>query len=281
MFKCLLRSTTLPWLAVVLFAAFLFSHDPISQTYVHFTSGFRHADVERVLNWGFISIGLLLIFVVIRRSRDRLRAILLETVFIGLLLYALDRWLIFTYLERIHFLQYALLAFLLRKMTTKDFPALLLLNGAGIVDEFIQYIWNPQYTKYLDFNDMLLNLGGGMLGLLLFHALCPKETAPLPVERRVLLTGTAIHLLLGMIFFAGLLLGRVTFYAEGLETNSVWQIVDGSYRFVVAFAPQGGEAFSPATQKYCRILSVSQWIFFTLAVAATHTLLIRWLHPRS
>lgn len=268
-----------PWLATAMFAAFLFSHDPISQTYVRLTAPFRHADVETVLNLGFIALGLLLVLLVVLRSRGRLRAVLAETAFVGLLLAGLDHWLIFTYLERVHFAQYALLGLLLRLMTTRDFPALLLLHAAGMADEFVQYAWNPQYTKYLDFNDMLLNLGGGMLGLLLFHALRPRSAATPSRERGMLLLGASGHLLPALFLGGGMLLGRVALHAEGLETDSVWRMIDGAQRFVVAFVPQGGTEFSAATQKYCRVLSISQWIVVTLLVWSAYALLLRLLRP--
>jgi len=49
-------------------------------------------------------------------------------------------------------------------------PVLLAVTLLGIADEALQYAWiTISYSNYLDFNDLLLNLLGGIAGLLLHY----------------------------------------------------------------------------------------------------------------
>ena len=93
---------------------------------------------------------------------------------------AADRFLIYSFPEYLHYPQYALLAFLIARFHEPDRtafaigPVLLAVTVLGIADESLQYTWiTISYSKYLDFNDFLLNLLGGAAGLLLYYGFAP------------------------------------------------------------------------------------------------------------
>ncbi len=89
---------------------------------------------------------------------------------------AADRLLIYSFPEYLHYPQYALLAFLIARFHDPERtafaigPVLLAVTVLGIADEALQYTWiTISYSNYLDFNDFLLNLLGGVAGLLLYY----------------------------------------------------------------------------------------------------------------
>ena len=93
---------------------------------------------------------------------------------------AADRFLIYSFPEYLHYPQYALLAFLIARFHDPDRtafaigPVLLAVTVLGIADEALQYTWiTISYSNYLDFNDFLLNLLGGIAGLLLHYGFAP------------------------------------------------------------------------------------------------------------
>ncbi|MDT8322161.1 MAG: hypothetical protein RQ826_16720, partial [Xanthomonadales bacterium] len=67
----------------------------------------------------------------------------------------------------------------------------------GIADEALQYTWiTISYSNYLDFNDFVLNLIGGCMGLLLYYSV-PNQHAVQP-SRRDLRCGLIGFLTLGL-----------------------------------------------------------------------------------
>ena len=87
-----------------------------------------------------------------------------------------DRFLIYSFPEYLHYPQYALLAFLIARVHDPNQtafaigPVLLAVTALGIADEALQYTWiTISYSSYLDFNDFLLDLLGGAAGLLLYY----------------------------------------------------------------------------------------------------------------
>ncbi|MDT8437491.1 MAG: hypothetical protein RQ729_00610 [Wenzhouxiangellaceae bacterium] len=87
-----------------------------------------------------------------------------------------DRFLLYSFPEYLHYPQYALLGWLLARWLD---PArrghgfgIALLAGTllGMVDEILQYVWlTISYSNYLDFNDFILNLLGTVAGLLVYY----------------------------------------------------------------------------------------------------------------
>ena len=75
--------------------------------------------------------------------------------------------LIIVNIEIIHFIQYAILAILLFPLFKRFFSTLLFITLLGAIDEAYQYYYlSPQRTNYYDFNDVILDLLGGAMGLI-------------------------------------------------------------------------------------------------------------------
>jgi len=158
---------------------------------------FRYADF---LPWLFALAALgILIWQLVRAIRAEQR---LATAIAWLLWFALawafDRWLTYSLAEMLHYPQYGLLAYLLALSVDPDKrrfafgPVLLAVVLLGIADEALQYVWiTTSYSNYLDFNDFLLNLLGGVAGLLLHYGFAPtpqsghSEIDPGPSKRTV------------------------------------------------------------------------------------------------
>ncbi|MDA3932751.1 MAG: hypothetical protein PF630_00165 [Gammaproteobacteria bacterium] len=88
----------------------------------------------------------------------------------------IDRWLIYSLPEYLHYPQYALLAWLLawfydpQRHRLVIGPILFAATLLGVADEVLQYRWvTISYSNYLDYNDFLLNLVGASAGLLLYY----------------------------------------------------------------------------------------------------------------
>jgi hypothetical protein len=79
-------------------------------------------------------------------------------------------WLIVVNSEMIHFAQYALLGVLLFPLIRSYWLTVVVGTLLGAIDEGMQYwVWTPD-MHYFDFNDVLFNLLGTVLGVLLIGA---------------------------------------------------------------------------------------------------------------
>lgn len=96
-----------------------------------------------------------------------------------------DRDLTYSINEVAHYPEYAIVAWLLAatldpfRMARPVGRVLFWTTLLGAVDECQQYIWiAPSYGDYFDFNDVLVNLLGGVLGLLLYYRFEPLPMRP-------------------------------------------------------------------------------------------------------
>ncbi len=78
--------------------------------------------------------------------------------------------------EMIHFVQYGILAVLLYPLLLNYESTLLIATLMGAADEAYQYwVLAPFNTEYYDFNDIIINLLGATLGLILLSASGVRE----------------------------------------------------------------------------------------------------------
>ena len=138
-------------------------------------AGWRPAQALGPLAW-VLGGGLLLYLVLMAWYRaGRTRTLLFWGLWLGCVVLA-DRWILFSGAERIHYFQYAVLAWLTAWVVDPErerwpFGAILLFcTLVGMADEIYQYTHETlDYSDYLDFNDFLLNLLGAAAGLLLYY----------------------------------------------------------------------------------------------------------------
>ena len=87
--------------------------------------------------------------------------------------YIANRLLLVVHLEKIHYPQYGTLAMLLLLWIKDAYCVLKITTCLGMVDELYQWYFlsTNRRTNYIDFNDMILNLLGGLMGILLIYSL--------------------------------------------------------------------------------------------------------------
>jgi len=79
--------------------------------------------------------------------------------------------LIIVNIEIIHFIQYALLSILIFPLVKSFFGTIVLITLLGTIDEAYQYYFlSPDRTNYYDFNDVILNLLGGAMGMIFLRS---------------------------------------------------------------------------------------------------------------
>ena len=80
--------------------------------------------------------------------------------------------------EMIHLLQYAIMAILLMPIFKNHFDVFCIATIMGALDEWYQYvILAPEKNDYFDFNDVILNMLGVMLGLIFLRVMDYKSSA--------------------------------------------------------------------------------------------------------
>ncbi len=78
--------------------------------------------------------------------------------------------------ESIHFPQYAILAMIVFPLAPRFGETVLLVTLMGAIDEAHQYwVLNRHVEHYMDFNDIILNLEGAAIGVLLLAVLAPAK----------------------------------------------------------------------------------------------------------
>jgi len=128
--------------------------------------------------------------------------------------WAIDRWLTYSWNEVFHYPQYALLAWLIARALDPEHRrriagrVLFWTTLAGAADELLQYLWvTASYSHYFDGNDVLVNLVAAAAGLLLHLGAAPpnavrSHAAPPRIE-------IAITVLLALAIALGLVAGRI------------------------------------------------------------------------
>jgi len=130
-----------------------------------------------------VVVAVLLAAVVLRQLRRAARPVPLAAAWLLWLaaVWAIDRWLTYSWAEVFHYPQYALLAWLIARALddgTRPIAGRVLFwtTLAGSIDELLQYLWiTAGYSHYFDGNDVLVNLVAAAAGLLLHLGAAPPD----------------------------------------------------------------------------------------------------------
>jgi hypothetical protein len=133
--------------------------------------------------------------------------------------------------EGVHFPQYAVLAILFFPLAGRIGAAMLAANLVGVLDEANQYwVLHPDWGIYLDWNDIVLNALGALLGGLLLAAAGVEEAAQARHRRRAgrlsaPFVVTALLLALGSLLVAA---GRIALRTPSGRPlpASTWLVLD-------------------------------------------------------
>lgn len=198
------------------FAAVVLSHEGVGVWIADaFDINDRAAYNARFLWFGLATTAIYLIPVLgdlFRHRENRIR----KTIYLALtfaLILLTWKILLVVNSELIHFPQYALLAILLFPLF-RNFPETLFwATLMGAIDEAYQFFYlAPDRTGYFDFNDVLLNLLGAVLGLMLIGATAPAQinTPPRSYWRRA--SPLPVVALLGLLLIIALQFGWLAVY---------------------------------------------------------------------
>lgn len=142
--------------------------------------------------------------------------------------------LIASNIEAIHFPQYAFLTLPVFALTMSFSETLLSVSLLGALDEAYQYFIFKNWT-YFDFNDILLNVIGGCLGVAFLFIVLNKETFLSRQDPRGLMKSPAF------VTTAGLLMAALVLSAVGLL--QVYPPHDGSKAFILLSKKPPPESF--------------------------------------
>ncbi|MCX7957476.1 MAG: hypothetical protein N3B13_00320 [Deltaproteobacteria bacterium] len=87
------------------------------------------------------------------------------------------RLLFVSNIEAIHYVQYAFISFILIKMSGSIWYSFFASSVLGVIDESYQFLvlYAGHPGVYLDYNDMLLNVHGAIIGILLYVIIDLKQ----------------------------------------------------------------------------------------------------------
>lgn len=180
----------------------------------------------RVYDRAMLSLGLLLMAIVlffvfnsIRNSKRR-PALIGCTVFTGaLLVLSYELFIVFS-VEGIHYIQYALLALPVFALTLSFGKTVFWVTVLGAIDEGYQYfvLYADNKEVYYDFNDIILNLAGAGIGvLIILTAHGPESGTAFRWKGPAGKWMDPVTLLTGCLFLGGFFLymtGLLRFYKE-------------------------------------------------------------------
>lgn len=122
-------------------------------------------------------------------------------------IFIVNSYLFVANIESVHYVQYAIFAFILFPLFSNYYSTLFWGTFVGVLDEAYQYfILAPERTDYYDFNDIITNFLGVCVGLLILKSLEIKEKNPsVNYERKAILP----YLFTYSIILFGLLLSPI------------------------------------------------------------------------
>lgn len=215
-------------------------HHPFSNwfdTTVLFPSGHysvqRYADVLSLLTI-LVAVALATKIVLVHQSQAIKHFGVLLLLLI--LMYVSDQYLIVNNIERIHYPQYAILALLLGLSLRGELLIFFTASFAGFLDEFLQYVMNPNRTNYLDFNDIALNVLGAGLGVVVLVGIREGAyTSASAYEQQFnFIFLSLLVALTGLVAF-GLLTDRIVALVEKAKERSVFTVFNDRMSFVMSF----------------------------------------------
>ncbi len=196
-----------------------------------------------------------------------------------MLMYVADRVLIVNNIERIHFPQYAVLSLILGWSLRNEMLIFFTSSFAGFVDEFMQYVMDPNRGNYLDFNDIVFNMLGAALGVALLMSLRTPSTEEIQkYEKRFQMVFRTIVTALSILVAVTLVMDRFVLVAEQVKPRNILSVVDGKLSFVLSF--ERHDQFwqrSPASGKAFHILSPLEGVSILFLLSSFTWWWKRWL----
>lgn len=233
----------------------------------------------RVYDSVMLDIGVILLFLFsliildrIRRDRNRRTTLIAWWCFTTALVVGSYEVLIVFSVETIHFLQYAIMAVPVFALTMSFGETVGWVTLMGALDEAYQYfvIYAGEKTVYFDFNDIILNLVGAGMGVLMIYTLSDLKSAPFdahsPARSRLISPSAALIASVAVVGFLLHLSGIVELYPEASASGSPLVVLSRKLapaRFWLK--PDVGKSF--------HILSAAQGILTGLVLVAGYSVM--------
>lgn len=192
--------------------------------------------VDKLLVWGnFVGLLGLTIWIVIASMRRSDRTVVmvrnLGIWFLSLFFCVISFVYLVCYpVEIVHFPQYAIFGLFGVMLVRDSSRAVWMVALMGVIDETMNYVVQPRFTPYLDFNDMVLNFFGAMVGVSLYHGISGK---PFLLNNLRLFKVIYLGLFMLITFFTvGVMVGIIEL------TSSMEKLPDGVLQgghFVISF----------------------------------------------
>ena len=141
--------------------------------------------------------------------------------------------------EGIHFIQYGLLGIIVTPLAPSLFYAIVLTTFVGYLDEYYQYFITEKY--YLDFNDLVLNIFGSAMGVIIAYGLWRRPTTEGQKYNFKNIWGTPYSaiFMLALIVLAGLGFGYFSVFIDASEVyplaRHTEEIFDRDFWYTVSF----------------------------------------------
>gem|GEM_PF-2055882 len=155
------------------FLANMLGHQVVSRIYEQIVKMFGSSAMETFLFWFFPLLAFVVLLIVLPRFRRSIgqygavASILAWSIALLLPLFSYAAFILAN-IEIIHFFQYAIVGCWLMRLIPDPIVAFSIGTFMGAIDEAYNYFFFPMFTKYLDFNDIVLNCSGVMLGIVFF-----------------------------------------------------------------------------------------------------------------
>lgn len=210
----------IPWLTehkalnvllVILYSLFLiFLHDPVVK---HVVALKNEIGLPIFNRYTAIVSAVILVFLLVLVMRGLVKIPAFRTLKIALtglwLAFLLIHWFMMLEMkiEIIHAFEYALLAMLIYPLFNRFAPALVFSLPVMITDELYQYLYlYPNYVEYFEINDIVLDMLGAGLGLILIWILgtSPQTFKKSQIKKPEIISLVLFNLLVILGFISGL-----------------------------------------------------------------------------
>jgi len=163
----------------IYFSAVVLGHELVSKVSVWVENIFTRVVYNNIIAILSIFLSVIFSFVVFNKlKKEKQRTLkIIYWCFTAIVAAVAFRTLLVNNIESIHFVQYAILSLPVFALTKSFGETVFWITLLGAVDEAYQYFILYDYAKdiYFDFNDIILNLIGGGIGVVVIYTLLGRE----------------------------------------------------------------------------------------------------------
>jgi len=215
------------------FALVILPHEWVGVNITRVFSGMTRDHYNLIVLAIFIAVALALGVIVYKNliAHPSRHLLLGYLIFTSLCIVAVSRYLFVINIECVHYIQYGIGAILIFSLLEHYFVALFITFFIGVLDEGYQYFYlSPDRTNYYDFNDIITNLLGAAVGLLLLKTYQIRQKS---TSWKIMMGGFVFPLVLFTSLFIGMIqTNRLAIYPTDVPYVLVKKVQDGIWTTV-------------------------------------------------